>query len=167
VAALVVLSAPLTYSIARAGRLASSCWKATASGAGEPPPCGTKEPLIQRDYILRQVHQLAQVLAQVLMLKRADQLEEAQGVLIRGIGSVLGREDVHAVSREDLLASCTTGSTLCSEKAVAVADLLREHAAAAERQRALWLYEAALASGGVVPLDVYERIETLRVSLAG
>ncbi|MEM1127719.1 MAG: hypothetical protein AAGI71_13790 [Bacteroidota bacterium] len=120
--------------------------------------------MIQRDYILRQVQQLAQVLAQVLFHKRAAQTVEAEQALTEGLEEALGMnlEDVRGLSRQELLALCRPGRTLAGEMSVAVADLLREDEVAAGRERARWLYEAALANRAVVPFDVHDRIEALR-----
>ena len=120
--------------------------------------------MIQQDYILREVQQLARVLAQVLFHKRAGQTDEAQEVLVEGLRAVFGADaaDLIAVPREPLLARCSADGALAGEKAVAVADLLREEGSAPARERALWLYEAALASGAAVPFDIHERIASVR-----
>lgn len=123
--------------------------------------------MIERDFVLRQVQQLVQVLAQVLLHKRDQQDDRAQTTLAQGIEGVLGLslDGVRGLSREDLLAACAAEGQLSGDKAVAVADLLREDEAASGRVRALWLYEAALASGEAVPFDVYERMEALRETI--
>lgn len=124
--------------------------------------------MIRQDVLLRQIHLLAQVLARVLVHKRAGETEQAQQTLADGLHEALGvpLEALRRCSRPELLDRCAPGGAYASGKAVAVADLLREDAAAAGRERALWLYEAALASGdAAVPLDVHDRIEALRRSL--
>lgn len=123
--------------------------------------------MISRDFILRQVHQLVQALAQVLLHRRAGQHDEAEVALEAVLGEVFGlsAEQLRALDRPQLLARCTPDGIFSSELAVALADLLREDRAMAGRERALWLYEAALASGGAVPFDVHDRIEALRASL--
>jgi hypothetical protein len=120
--------------------------------------------MLQRDFIVRQVQQLTRVLAQVLFHKRADRADEAQEVLAEGLESVLGHglATLRLLTREELLAACTTDGLFAGEMAVAVADLLREDDSAAGRERALWLYEAALASGAAVPFDIHTRIASLR-----
>lgn len=124
--------------------------------------------MVERDFILRQVQQLAQVLAQVLTLGRAGQAAEAQKALADGLEGVLGLplDELRSLPREELLAMCASGGVLSGENGVAVADLLREDEAAAGRERALWLYECAITSADTaVPFDVHQRIETLRTSL--
>ncbi|MDT7858024.1 hypothetical protein RQM47_15360 [Rubrivirga sp. S365] len=123
--------------------------------------------MVQQDFVLRQVQQLAQALAQALFHKRADQSEQAQGALAAGLESALGLEleVLCRLPREEVLALCLPDGARSDERAVAVADLLRETDSAAGQRRALWLYEAVLASGGAVPFDVHERIEVLQARL--
>ena len=64
-------------------------------------------------------------------------------------------------SRAEILALATDGDTFSPEKAVALAELLCEDDHHASGVRARWLYEAALAAGGPVPLDVHDRIAAL------
>ena len=124
--------------------------------------------MVERDFILRQVQQLAQALAQVLLLRQANKTTEAQQVLADGLEGTLGLtlKELRHLSRAELLTMCTPGGVFSGESSVAAADLLREDEAAAGRERALWLYESALTSADTaVPFDIYQRIETLRASL--
>ena len=125
--------------------------------------------MITRDFLLRQIHQLVQALATVFFHKRAEQYGQAQEVLTEAVEETLGLplDQLRQLPREDVLALCATGSAFSPEKAVALADLLREDEAAAGRERALWLYEAALDSGGTVPFDVHERMAALRTPEEG
>ena len=120
--------------------------------------------MIQRDYILRQVHQLAQVLAEVLFRARADRNDDAQGTLADGLASALGVEfdEVVAMPREAVVALCTSGDALSGELALALATLLRASDAEGARRRALWLFEAALDSGAAVPVDIFDTLDRLR-----
>ena len=123
--------------------------------------------MFQQDFLVRQVQQLARVLAQVLFHKRVDQAEEAQEVLAEGLQSALGIElaDLRRLTREEVLGACSADGLFAGDHAVAVADLLREDESAAGRERALWLYEAAVASGAAVPLDIHSRTTSLRKEL--
>ena len=123
--------------------------------------------MITRDFIVRQIHQLAQVLAVVLLHKRAGRQEEAQQTIAEGLEDALGLSlaALYDLDRASLLARCTSGTTFFPEKALALADLLREDATRAGRERALWLYEAARDAGEIVPLDIDARIADLRQSL--
>ena len=125
--------------------------------------------MITRDFLLRQIHQLAQALAQVLFRKQAGQYEEAQDLLGQTLRDVTGLdpEGFRQLPREALLALCTAGQTFSNDKALALADLLREDETPEGRQRSLWLYEEVLQRGDTVPFDVHERLAALRASLPG
>ena len=62
---------------------------------------------------------------------------------------------------------CAPGGVLAGEASVALAALLSEDASAEGRERALWLFEHAVASGEAVPFDVHDRVASLRASLDG
>ena len=85
-------------------------------------------------------------------------------------------EGLRQRSKGELLEMCSVSGELLSEKAVAIADLLLEDGliqdaadndakAILSRQRALWLFEAAHTSGGVIPLDLPNRLEKLKALL--
>lgn len=124
--------------------------------------------MISRDFILRQVEQLTQALAVVLFHKRAGRHDEAQAALDEALASVteLEPEALRQLDRTALLAQCSAGDALVPDKAIAVADLLYEDETAEGHQRALWLYDAVLEAGGAVPLDIHERLASLRASLS-
>ncbi|MEL7171167.1 MAG: hypothetical protein AAGN64_17620 [Bacteroidota bacterium] len=120
--------------------------------------------MFQQDFIVRQVQQLAEVLARVLFHKRAADEAEAQEALANGLATALGLDlDVlRTLSRDELVGQYAPDGAMSVELAVAVADVLREDAHPDGRRRALWLYEAALASGAPVPFDIHERVDSLR-----
>lgn len=123
--------------------------------------------MIQRDFLLRQIQQAIQVLAQVLLQKR-DGTPEAQATLAEALRQVAGADPagLAALSREATRDLATDEGTFSPDLAVALADLLREaedptpHAPALH-VRARWLYEDALEAGGPVPYDVMDRIAAL------
>ena len=123
--------------------------------------------MITRDYLLRQIQQAAQVLAQVLFHKNAREYDEAQDVLTNGLRDLTGWsvEALRNATPEALRSLCETGGAFSAEKAIILADLLREDASEEGRKRALWLYEAVVAAGQTVPIDVHDRIRALRDSL--
>ena len=123
--------------------------------------------MTQQDYILRHVQQLAQVLAQVLFRKRTGEVEDAQTCLAEGLERALGLglPAFRRLRRDEVLTLCAPGGVLAGETSVALAALLSEDAAADGRERALWLFEWALASGEAVPFDVHDRVASLRASL--
>lgn len=133
--------------------------------------------MITRDFLLRQLHQLTQALVQVLAKKQQGQHEEARQMAEAAVAELAGTDRLYTLSRADLLALCTSDGHLNADMAVALADLIRESAppgagdqldgqaddeARLLRERALWLYEAALQSGETVPLDIHDRMAGLR-----
>jgi hypothetical protein len=119
--------------------------------------------VIERDFILRQVVQLAQVLAAVIGRRGEGDEVEAQDALADGLLDVLGRplDEVRAMSRAEVDALASEDGVFYAEKAVALADLLREDSDPAGCVRARWLYEQAFLEGGPVPFDVQARIDAL------
>ncbi|HEX7070188.1 MAG TPA: DUF6483 family protein [Rhodothermales bacterium] len=120
--------------------------------------------MITRDFILRQIHQMVQALAQVLIHRQAGQLEEAKEALERSLQDVTGLEmqRLRRLSREELLALCGAGKEFSPDKAAALADLFYEDSDPDGRRRALWLYEAALESNATLPMDMQQRVALLR-----
>jgi len=120
--------------------------------------------VIEKDYILRQVHQLVQALAAVLFNKKAGRQELAEDHLTQALRQVFKRDlnQLGTMSRDELVNLCSPGGAWSGDLALALADLLREDDAPDSLERAAWLYEAALESGDLVPLDVHQRIEALR-----
>ena len=121
--------------------------------------------MITRDFLMRQIHQLVQALAQVMFHRQAGMKEEAMEVLENAVQDVTGvsLERLRGMNREELLALCGTGDGFSAEKAAALADLLHEEFDPEGRLRALWLYEAALEGGAPLPMDVLDRIADLRL----
>lgn len=120
--------------------------------------------MITRDFILRQIHQMVQALAQVLFHRQAGQRMEAQETLEQSLEEVTGLDlaRLRALDREELLALCGPGPDFSAEKAAAMADLFFEDEDPAGRERALWLYEAALDAEATLPMDIYDRLAVLR-----
>lgn len=118
--------------------------------------------MIERDVLMRQVAELARVLAAVLARRHHDPAS-VQEALADGVGGALGLGlgEFRAMSRAEVEALVTDDGLVSAEKAVALADLLREDAEAAGRLRARWLYEVAVAAGGPVPFDLKARLDAL------
>ena len=119
--------------------------------------------VIERDFLMRQIAQFVQILAAVVAGKGRGEHAEAQQALVTGLEEVSGLRlgEVHRMSRAEIEALVTEDGLRLPEKAVALADLLREDAEVAGRVRARWLYEFAIDAGGPVPFDVHERIAAL------
>ena len=119
--------------------------------------------MFERDFILRQVAQMVQALAAVLSRRREGDGAGAQDALADGVQMALGRslDDLRALSQMETEALVTEDGRVSAEKAVALADLLREDVEVDGRVRARWLYGLALEVGGPVPFDVQARIEAL------
>ena len=129
--------------------------------------------MITRDYLLRQIHQLAQVLARVLFLKSDQEHQQAIQEIDQALQDLPGLSVLlHAeLSQGQLLALCRTESGFSAEKAVALADLLREKGLLVQDEQgrrtyfqyALWLYEAAISEeGATVPWDINQQIAWLK-----
>jgi len=136
--------------------------------------------MLSGDFLMRQVHQLAQVLARVLVRRQTEDVHEALEELAEAWKQdpLLGASDPAALPREDLFAACSLDGRLLPDKALVVAELLAvqgdllaesgQPAAAHEAwTRALWLYEASRnAPGATLPFDIFERIDQLQTLLA-
>lgn len=119
--------------------------------------------MIERDFLMRQIAQFVQILAAVVAGKGRGEHAEAQEMLETGLEEVSGLRlgEVREMSRAEVEALVTDDGLKLPEKAVALADLLREDAEMAGRARARWLYEFAVEAGGPIPFDVHERIAAL------
>ena len=119
--------------------------------------------MIERDVVLRQVHQLAPALAVVVGRRGEGDGLEAQEALADVLARVLDLPlaELRAMGRAQIEALAAEDGRAVPEKAVALADLLREDAEMAGRVRARWLYQFAVEAGGPVPFDVHERIAAL------
>ncbi len=130
--------------------------------------------MISRDYIMRQVHQLASALARVILQRETGQLEEAGALLSEALTSVTGTDVVRLrrATNAELVEVCSSGGRLSPDMAVAIADVLAEDArirraagdstAADESdRRARWLYEQARRAGAAVPLQTSAAFRTI------
>ena len=118
--------------------------------------------VIERDFLLRQIQQAIGVLAQVLLQKR-DGSPEWRASLAAGVQLITGTDPARlaVLGREAVMDLAKDEGEVSPEKAVALADLLRESESGALKTRAAWLYRAAMEAGGPVPLDVLDRIAAL------
>ena len=116
--------------------------------------------MFTRDYIMRQIQQLSQVLALVLFKKRENPEVEIDEIISKGLSDALGvsLEEVLAMDEAEITALCHQNGILSPELAVSLADLLMEDPTDIALQRSFWLYSAALREGGTLPMHAMEWI---------
>ena len=114
--------------------------------------------MIHKDYIMRMIQQLSTVLMKILFNKETQNYDQAQAEIDEAYGELLGWDPILArgSSAEEILFKLQTPSGLDTERAMVVAELLREEAEIRELQfgldsevldlyaRALVLYVAAM-----------------------
>jgi hypothetical protein len=131
--------------------------------------------MIRRDYILRIVAELAQVLARVISLKSRQEYEQA----LREINAALrelrdgNADDLHELSLTDWIPLCRKHEQAASGLMIAVADLLKEQGdvqvaqgkpdgSARSRALALGLFLEALLNGETfVTVELLGKVEDL------
>lgn len=132
--------------------------------------------MITRDFILRQIQQLVQVLARVMMLRSARQEETALQEIDRALSEISGMDVLlhPGLHREDVLATCGTGNDFNPEKALVLADVLVEKAELLREeegrrqylQYAQWLFQGVLSNESTaIPLDIYDRMTWIKAQL--
>lgn len=133
--------------------------------------------MITRDFILRQIQQLVAVLSRVLLLRGTGQNEAIIAEIRLGLSNTeLSTALLDDIEKEALIGLCSTSNGFSFEKALALADLLREKGFS-EREleldnwyysllHALWLYERINSlPNAIKPLDIEHRIESLRIAI--
>lgn len=149
--------------------------------------------MFQKDYLMRQIQQMVQVITQVLFHRKNDELEQALDIIDQSLQEIPGLDEFLRpdLNRDEVIAACTgDDGSFNAEKAVVVADVLREKgeileegatgddevdaAQGADRsgtvwlRYAMWLYESALEKGGsAVPWDIHGKIARLREQVNG
>lgn len=131
--------------------------------------------MIQKDFVLRQIQQLVQVLVQVIQRKDEGREAEALALLDQSLLESLDMkiDDLLVLEKPALLALCSSEGRLSADLALVLAELLEERGYMLEKseptataqqcfRRALDLYEAIVATATAVPIDVYERISRLK-----
>ncbi len=132
--------------------------------------------MLHRDYLMRQIEQLGQVLARVLFNKSNGQYGAAVEEIDQAFSNQLGYglSGLRNLSIDDLLNLCRTSEGLSEDLTLRVADLLYEDGKirADHREdsdscpsyvRALALYaEAVIRGDEALPWDILQKIERLR-----
>ncbi|MGA0255620.1 MAG: hypothetical protein ACO3NR_07980 [Rhodothermales bacterium] len=120
--------------------------------------------VLHRDFLMRQIQQLVQVLLQVVTRRRQGDYEEAQSILNEGLEATFSADldTLLTMEKDDFMALCSPSNAFHAGLAVALADLLREETTVRADERARWLYEASIATGAALSLDAIEWLETHR-----
>lgn len=120
--------------------------------------------VLHRDFLMRQIQQLIQVLLQVLTKRKQGDFEEAQSLLNEGLQATFHTdlETLLAMEKEDFMDLCSPSNAFHAGLAVALADLLREEDTDAADERARWLYEASISTGAALSLDALEWLSAHR-----
>jgi len=120
--------------------------------------------VLHRDFLMRQIQQLVQVLLQVVTRRRQGDYEEAQSILNEGLEATFHADldTLLTMEKDDFMALCSPSNAFHAGLAVALADLLREETTVRADERARWLYEASIATGAALSLDAIEWLETHR-----
>ncbi len=114
--------------------------------------------VLHRDFLMRQIQQLIQVLLQVMFNKQQGNHEQAETILNEGLKATFDADldTLLALEEEAFMALCSPSNAFHAELAVALADLLREVGSPAALVRARWLYEASVATGAPISVETIE-----------
>lgn len=131
--------------------------------------------MFQKDFVLRQIQQLVQALAQVLNLKAAGQIEDARNAISDALDEHLKVDwaEFLKMSVEEKLDVCRREGELRADLMLVLAEMLEEEcdlAAIAEDwdafensgKSSIELYQKLLEMGAPVPLDIMDRLQDLR-----
>lgn len=135
--------------------------------------------MLQRDYLMRQIQQLTQVLQRVLFQKQQGQVEEAHRIIQQAIGELDPREEgtLRHRSLHEVVRFCRRDDAFRPDFAMRIADILNEEGELLTAQgrpreaqksymRALLLYRRAMREeDAAVPLDVGTTLEQLSSNL--
>lgn len=123
--------------------------------------------VLHRDFLMRQIQLLVQVLMKVLLKKEEGLPDEARSLLQEGISESLGNDldSLLAMDKETFMALCSPSNSFHTGLAVALADLLREESSPEAAQRAFWLYEASLQQRAPLSLPALQWVDDYRRSV--
>jgi len=118
--------------------------------------------MFSKDYVMRQVQQLGQVLALVLFNKRENPEVEIIEIISTGLSESFGvsLDEVLAMDEIKITALCHRNDSFTPDVAVSLADLLMEDSSDLAQQRSFWLYSAASRAGGTLPMHAMEWISS-------
>ena len=123
--------------------------------------------VLHRDFLMRQIQLLVQVLMKVLLKKEEGLSDDARSLLKEGISEALGNDldSLLAMGHETFMSLCSPSNSFHTGLAVALADLLREESSPEAAQRAFWLYEASLQQRAPLSLPALQWVDDYRRSV--
>ena len=123
--------------------------------------------VLHRDFLMRQIQQLVQVLMQVLLKKKQGAHEEARNILSEGLEETFQNDldTLLAMDRDSFMTLCSPSNAFHAGLAVALADLLREEGSPEGGERAYWLYEASIEQGAALSLPSLTWLDDYRRSV--
>ena len=135
--------------------------------------------MIERDYFMRQIRQLAQVLQRVIAQREQGQVDEAHRLVRQAIGEVDERDDGELRHRplREVIQFCRRDDAFRPDFAMRVADILneeghllveqgREREARKSYTRALLLYRRAMqAEDAALPWNTGEKLSRLEANV--
>lgn len=134
--------------------------------------------MFQRDYILRQIQELIQVIARIMDLRIEGAYEEAHSSLENALASIwnIHRSDLVELTADQLKELCIVEGAFHTQFAVALADLLKEDGLLYEEEgkffhakdsfkQSLVINKLVLAHSKEIPFDIYERISLLEEAI--
>lgn len=131
--------------------------------------------MLHRDYLMRQIEQLSQVLARVLFKKSNQEYEEALQAIDEAFAQELNHnvQDLRQLPVDQLVEVCSTSEGLFPQLALRVADLLYQDGKIRAKQendrqacpsfvRALALYvETVFCGASTLPWDLFDKVNRL------
>lgn len=134
--------------------------------------------MFQRDYILRQIQELIQVIARIMDLRIEGSYEKAHSHIENALASIwnVHRNDLVELSSEQLKELCIVEGAFHTQFAIALADILKEDGVIYEEEgkffhardsfaQALSINELVLSHSNEIPFDLYDRISTLKEAI--
>ena len=134
--------------------------------------------MFQRDFILRQIQELIQVIARIMGLRMEGNYEEARSHIEHTLQTIwnVHREELLLLSEDKLLELCHVNGVFHTEFSIALADLLAEdghiymeqgskNKALACYKQSHILHDIVLAQSEAAPYDIYDRISKLEAQI--
>lgn len=134
--------------------------------------------MFQRDYILRMIQEIIQVIAQIIGLRKEGSFEEARTHIESALMTIwkIHRNDLVDLSGDKLKELCIVEGAFHTQFAIALADLLKEDGALYEEEGKFFhaidsykqsklINELVLSMSSEIPFDIYDRIADLEAAI--